>query len=92
MTFAIEAEWLKWARDVYIVTAIESGCFVTGRVLRLLDTEDDEGPTYAIQLEAAGRPAYDNWINGLAEPLMEEAFRRWGNQFIAFKSLLSIVN
>ncbi len=92
MVAGIEDAWLEWAKTEFIPGAIASGCFNSGRVMRLLDVDDEEGPTYAIQLEFTERKQYDRWNEEYAGASTDEAFRRWGNQFISFKSLLAIVN
>lgn len=92
MVTAIEQDWLEWAKTDFIPGAIATGCFVSGKIMRLLDVDDEEGPTYAIQFELPGRDGYERWNNEYAEPAAEAAFRRWGSQFISFKSLLTIVN
>jgi hypothetical protein len=88
----IATGWLDWVRDEYIPQAMASGCVSSARILRLEDAEDEDGPTFAIQLEIPDRKAFETYLQNHAEVAVQQSFARWGNQFITFKSVLSVVN
>ncbi|MEN9600367.1 MAG: hypothetical protein RL596_2691 [Bacteroidota bacterium] len=45
---AIHHDWLAWMQKIHIPAVMQTGCFTEYKILRLLDIDDSEGPTYAI--------------------------------------------
>ena len=71
---------------------MESGCFSKYQFVRLIEIEEDDGPTYALQLYAAGKEKYEYYIaNSMAE---NEAlsYEKWQNSVLSFSTLMEIVN
>lgn len=88
----IAEEWLKWLSEEHIPEVIETGCFHQAKILRLLEADDAEGPTFAVQYSAKSREDYNHYIEHFAAALREKSFQRWGNRFIAFRTLMEVVN
>jgi hypothetical protein len=88
----IADRWLQWMQQNHIPAIISSGYFSEYRLLRLLDQDDSEGPTFSLQLTAENREEYEAYIQYRAPELREEALQAWGNQFISFRSILEVVN
>jgi hypothetical protein len=89
---AIADEWLKWLREEHIPEVLSTGCFEEATLLQLIDTDESEGLTFAIQYRAVDRNAVDRYLEKYAGALREKGTSRWGNQFIAFRSLLKVIN
>jgi hypothetical protein len=89
---SIQAEWLIWMKNEHIPEVIQTGCFTHATILRLLEIDDSEGPTYAIQYHAESKSLYNNYIEKHSAQLKEKSYQKWGNQFIAFRSLMQVVN
>jgi len=89
---SIADEWLKWLKDEHIPDVISTGCFTMGKVLRLLEVDDTEGPTFAVQYHADSKSLYNQYIQKFAETMRARSFEKWGNKFIAFRSVMQIVN
>ena len=66
-------------------------CFSTYKVVRLLEIDDSEGPTYAIQYHADSKADYNRYIEMHASLLRQKSIDKWGNGFIAFRSLMEVV-
>ncbi|MBC7886554.1 MAG: DUF4286 family protein [Ferruginibacter sp.] len=88
----IQNEWLNWMKEVYIPDMMNTGCFTGSRILRLLETDDTEGPTYAIQYFAESKAIYNRYIENFAGTMLQKSFDKWGDQFFAFMSVLQVVN
>lgn len=88
----IHREWLKWMQEHHIPAVLATGCFIKASVLRLKDVDDSEGPTYAIQYYAASETDYERYLSNFATALRQETIDKWGDQFIAFRTLMEIVN
>lgn len=89
---AIQMEWLKWIKEAHIPDILNTGCFSNAVILQLLETDDTEGPTYAIQYRAESKAFYNRYIEKYADIMRQKSFDKWGNQFIAFRSVMQVVN
>ncbi len=88
---SIAESWLQWMIGEHIPDVMNTRCFVSQRVLRLLDVDESEGPTYAIQYTAASKADYNRYISLHAEGLRQKNFDKWGNGFIAFRNVMKVV-
>ncbi len=89
---SIKEEWLSWLQKEHIPEVIQTGCFTEALVLRLLETDDTEGPTYAVQYKADSKALYNRYIEKYAGLMRQKSFDKWGDQFIAFRSMMQVVN
>lgn len=92
VTASINHAWLQWLREEHIPDIINTGCFTHATVLQLLETDDSEGPTYAVQYFAESKSLYNNYIENFAAKMRQKAFDKWGNKFIAFRSLMQVID
>ena len=84
--------WLSWLKEEHIPGILETGCFTGARILRLLETDDEDGPTYAIQYDAESKALYNQFIEKFSGIMLQKSFNKWGNQFISFSSVMEVVN
>ena len=89
---SIKNEWLTWIHEEHIPEIINTGCFSAATVLRLLETDDSEGPTYAIQYKADSKAMYNRYVEKFAGTMRQKVFEKWGDKIIAFNSLLQVVH
>ncbi len=89
---AIAAAWLKWLQDEHIPAMMNTGCFTDARIMRLLDVDDSEGPTYAVQYFTESKAQYNRYMEHFAATQRQAGYDHWGDQFIAFRSLMEVVN
>ena len=87
----IANDWLQWMQQTHIPEVINTGCFTHAVTLLLLEVDDEEGPTYAIQYHAESKANYNRYIDKFAGEMRQKVFDKWGNQFIAFRSLMQVV-
>jgi hypothetical protein len=89
---AIHHDWLQWLKEIHIPEVMQTGCFSSFRIVRLLEIDDSEGPTYAVQYNAESKSMYNLYLEKFAGELRRRSFEKWGDQFIAFRSLMQIVD
>ncbi len=70
---------------------LATGFFTTFQVLQLLEADDMEGQTYAVQFYANALSDYENYIAHAAEPFRQRAADKWGGDFISFTTLMQVV-
>lgn len=88
---AIHEQWLQWLQAEHVPDVINTGCFTKATVLRLMEIDDSEGPTYAIQYFAESKASYNRYIEKFAPEMRQRSFDKWGNRFIAFRSVMQVV-
>lgn len=89
---SITAAWLQWMKEVHIPDIIATGCFTRAQILRLLEVDDNEGPTHAVQYFAESRALYNRYIQNFSTEMRQKAFEKWGDKFIAFRSVMQVVD
>ena len=87
----IQEAWLQWLKEEHIPDIIGTGCFTRAVITRLLEIDDSEGPTYAVQYHAESKALYNRYTDKHANEMRQKSFDKWGNQFIAFRSVMHIV-
>jgi Domain of unknown function (DUF4286) len=87
---AIAREWLKWLKEEHIPDMIGTGCFNHAIIHRLLETEDTEGPTFVVQYHAESKARYNLYLERYAGNMRQKAFEKWGDAFIAFRTIMQI--
>ncbi|MDN3659245.1 DUF4286 family protein [Ferruginibacter paludis] len=89
---SIKNDWVEWAKNEHIPEIVGTGCFSNATLAQLLETDDTEGPTYTIQYHAESKALYNAYIEKFAPLMRQKAFDKWGNKFIAFRSLMQVVH
>ena len=88
----IHKAWLQWLKEEHVPEVLATGCFTNATIAILLEVDDSEGPTYAIQYNAESKALYNRYIENFAGILRQKSFDKWGNQFIGFRSLMQVIN
>ena len=88
----IASQWLQWMKEVHIPDIIATGCFTHAIILRLIEVDERQGPTFAIQYHAESKALYNRYIEIFAEGMRKKVAEKWGNLVIAFRSVLQVVN
>ena len=89
---SISNDWLQWLKDVHVKEILNTGCFTEYKILKLLEIEEEEGSTYALQLCADSKAIYNQYIEKFAGKMRQAAFEKWGDKFISFRSVMQVVN
>lgn len=89
---SIAKAWLKWLTEEHIPQVMKSGCFTNYKVVHLLEIDESEGPTYAIQYAAASKADYNRYLEIYANSLRKQATDKWGDRFISFRSLMEVIH
>jgi hypothetical protein len=88
---SIAAQWLQWMVEEHAPEIIATHCFTDYNVVKLLEVDDSEGPTYAIQYRADSMEDYQRYIDVYGNTLRQKSFDKWGNAFVAFRTLMQVV-
>jgi hypothetical protein len=88
----IEKDWLQWQRGEHIPDIMATGQFHSYKMFRLLEQDEEDGITYVVQYMAETIEQYQHYVNTHSALLLQKAFKRWGNRFIAFRSVMEVVH
>lgn len=88
----IHEAWLHWMKKEHMPEVIHTGCFTKYQLVRLIETDEADGPTYSAQYFFETRAEYNRYIEAYSVEMRQKAFDKWGSQFIAFRSLMQIVH
>jgi hypothetical protein len=95
VTIKVEAQiadaWLQWLLSDHIPSVMQTNCFVDYKVVRLLEVDESEGPTYAIQYYAQSKEDYNRYIEMYSSEMRKVSFEKWGERFIEFRSVMEVV-
>jgi hypothetical protein len=88
---AIASDWVFWQKETHMPEVLSTGCFTHAQMLELLEVDNEEGPTYVVQFFAESKAQYNLYHEKFAAELRQKSFDRWGNQFIAFRSVMKLL-
>ncbi len=87
----IHEAWLKWMQAEHIPALINTGCFVNSKLLKLHEQDEEEGPTYVVQYFVESKALYNRYMELHADAIRKEYNEKWGDNFIAFRTLLEVI-
>ena len=88
---AIANAWLDWIMNEYIPEIVNTNCFTNVRLVKLLEVDESDGPTYAIQCHADSKSDYNRFMELYSDKLRHQSYEKWGDRFIAFNSVMQVV-
>jgi hypothetical protein len=96
VTVKIEADaqedWLQWMKSTHIPDVMATGLFLGYRICKVLGDDDVHGITYAIQYECPDLAVFAQYQEMHAKRLQEEHQERFLNRYVAFRTLLEVID
>ena len=89
---SIAPEWLQWLKIIHVKDVMGSGCFTEFKIVKLLEVDEEDGPTYAIQFFAESKALYNLYVENFSGEMRKRSFDKWGDKFISIRSVMQIVN
>ncbi len=90
--WSIHDTWVKWMQEKHLCDVMATECFTKYQFVRLLDIDEEEGPTYAIQYYCEAKGLYNQYIEKFAPKLRQDGLDLFGDKMIGFRSLMQIVH
>jgi len=87
----IHDAWLLWMYETYLPYAMESGCFEKYQLVKLVEVNDAEGPTYALQLYAGSKADYNRYLELYLPQIEQQTFEKWEGSLVSFATLMQVV-
>jgi hypothetical protein len=89
---SVADEWVRWMKEEHIPDLMSTGMFVDARLSYLLEQDETEAKTYSAQYFCESMDQYHAYIDQHAPNMREKAFSRFGNKFVAFRTVMQVVN
>ena len=91
VTNNINDAWLRWMKHEQIPAIMNTGLFHDCRICRLLEQDDQDGPTYSIQYFTDTLENYQTYLEEHASAFRQSAYDLFGSQFISFRTVMQVV-
>ena len=88
---SIHEEWLTWMQNIHIAQVMETGCFASNRMLKVLDSPN-EGITYCIQYIADSMEKYNEYKENYSSALQADFPAEFANKFVSFRTLMEFID
>jgi len=88
---SIAAQWLSWMQQEHIPEVMNTGCFLKYQLVKIFNAEHNSTTTYAVQYYAADNTQLDHYLETYAQNLRHKGFELWGNRFIAFRTIMEVI-
>jgi len=91
VNWSIHEAWLIWMQTEHMPALLDTGCFVRCQLLKLHEQDEEEGPTYIAQYFAESKALYNRYMELYADAIRKEYNDKWDNNYIAFRTLLEVI-
>lgn len=82
-------EWLRYMKETHIPDVMNTGCFKSYSIQRVLSTQPDEtGATFAVQYRCPDMETYETYQRKFASDLQRAHTGKFQGKFAAFRTLL----
>ena len=85
------AEWLTWMQTVHLPAMMNTGKFVSNRLLKVVDSPN-EGVTYCLQFVLDNQADYEHYKVEHAPAMQEELNTRFKDRHVSFQTLMEYVD
>ena len=85
-------DFLNWMKTVHIPEVMATDLFLSFKILKLLNEEEDNGgTTFAMQYSMENLDKYEHYRLFHAPRLQDETRRRYEGKYVAFRTLLEVL-
>ncbi|MBL0105117.1 MAG: DUF4286 family protein [Bacteroidetes bacterium] len=88
---SVKADWLTWMQSTHIPEVMQTGMFKEYRFMRVIGDEESGGGTYSVQYLCESMEKFKEYEAKFATALRAETIARYQDKFIAFRTLLEVV-
>ena len=88
---SIQEEWLEWMLKEHMPALIATNCFTHFQLLKIHEQDETEELTYVAQYFTKSKTDYNRYLELYAQKLRKDTLATWGDNFVAFRTLLEVV-
>lgn len=87
----IEADWVKWMKEVHIPHVLNTGMFTGHQFYKVLSHDDPSTSSFCTMYYVPVLGNFEKYLNDFAPALRQEVDQRYAGQYAAFRTLLEEV-
>jgi len=92
VSWPIHDAWKEWMMNEYIPELMGTSLFSHFQVVRLMEVDEDEGPTYALQLYLKDNSHFNSYRGKHLDHFQKKEKNAWGDYVTSFASLMEVIN
>ncbi len=85
-------DWLSWIQLEHIPGIMDTGCFIKHQVLRLMNNNQQDEQTFAIQYFASTIYKFNQFEENFLEQELKKISDKWNTSVMYFTTVMEIVN
>ena len=89
---SVHDEWLNWMQTQHIQEVLNTGCFTSARLVKVLVDEDMGGVTYSAQYFAPNKEALADYKQNHAPLLQSDGLKRFADKMLTFRTDLEVIS
>jgi hypothetical protein len=89
--WSVHDPWLAWVKEEFITELMATGLFQKYQLVRLLQVDEMQGPTYAIQVYSNNMEDYNRFESLLSETIRRKALKKWGDKALEFRTVMQVL-
>jgi hypothetical protein len=86
----IHTEWLDWMIKIHIPDVMQTGYFLENKICKIL-VDEQQGTSYSIQYLCANMNDLMEYQKNEAPRLQKEVSDKYKDKFVAFRTLLEVI-
>jgi hypothetical protein len=86
----VHEEWLQWMQEIHIPEVMRTGKFIESRICKI-HAEEVGGKSYSFQYLAKSWDDYNSYQQEHAPSLQKDHTARYGGKFVAFRTVLEVI-
>ena|SRR6185437_17153156 len=80
--------WLAWQLEEHIPHTLATGLFDSYQLYRLLEQDEEDGPTFVLQFLTTSSERYQQFMAEHAHRLQKTAKEKWGDRSVSFETAM----
>jgi len=88
----VHEAWKKWMLEDCIPEMMSTGYFSHFQMVRLLESDDADGPTYAVQMYVNSTSSIEEYKSKHVDGMRSRERSLWGESAFSFSSLMEVIN
>lgn len=89
---AVAADWLQWMLQEHIPAIMNTECFTDFKVVKLMDMDESDGLTYAVQYHTPNMAGYEKFKAECAADMYGQLVQKWKQQIVWFETAMQVIH
>ena len=92
VSWPVHEDWKEWLFNEFLPELMATELFSHFQVVRLMEVNEDEGPTYAVQLYLKNASHFNSYRENHLRKFQQKEKDAWGDYATSFASLMEVIN